>query len=67
MSSRRYKKEPRNRTREKYPDLFERLEDGSWVRFAADGPRYKALGNSFAVPVVSWIIERIDRAEAALR
>lgn len=26
---------------------------------AADGPRYKALGNSFAVPVVRWIGERI--------
>jgi site-specific DNA-cytosine methylase len=24
-----------------------------------DGPRYKALGNSFAVPVVRWIGERI--------
>ena len=64
---RRYKKEPINRTREKYPDLFERLEDGCWVRFSADGPRYKALGNSFAVPVVRWIVERIDRAEKALR
>lgn len=30
---------------------------------AADGPRYKALGNSFAVPVVRWIGERIDAAE----
>ena len=27
---------------------------------AADGPRYKAIGNSFAVPVVRWIGERID-------
>lgn len=26
---------------------------------AADGPRYKALGNSFAVPVVRWIGERL--------
>ena len=24
-----------------------------------DGPRYKALGNSWAVPVVAWIGERI--------
>ena len=30
---------------------------------AADGPRYKALGNSFAVPVVSWIGEQIISAE----
>ena len=27
---------------------------------AADGPRYKALGNSMAVPVVRWIGERIS-------
>jgi DNA (cytosine-5)-methyltransferase 1 len=24
-----------------------------------DGPRYKALGNSWAVPVVAWIGQRI--------
>lgn len=29
-------------------------------RFAADGPRYKALGNSWAVPVVRWIGARVD-------
>lgn len=27
-----------------------------------DGPRYKALGNSWAVPVVRWIGQRIDQA-----
>lgn len=27
---------------------------------AADGPRYKALGNSMAVPVLRWIGERIE-------
>lgn len=26
-----------------------------------DGPRYKALGNSWAIPCVSWIGERIQR------
>lgn len=30
----------------------------------ADGPRYKALGNSMAVPVMRWIGERIQRVEA---
>lgn len=30
----------------------------------ADGPRYKALGNSMAVPVVRWIGERMERADA---
>ncbi|WP_375272086.1 DNA cytosine methyltransferase [Sphingomonas sp.] len=29
----------------------------------ADGPRYKALGNSMAVPVMRWIGERIDKVE----
>jgi DNA (cytosine-5)-methyltransferase 1 len=31
---------------------------------AADGPRYKALGNSWAVPVVRWIGARINQVEA---
>jgi len=30
----------------------------------ADGPRYKALGNSMAVPVMRWIGERIVAVEA---
>jgi len=37
---------------------------------APDGPRYKALGNSMAVPVMRWIGERIDlatRDSAALK
>lgn len=29
-----------------------------------DGPRYKMLGNSMAVPVVRWIGERIQMVEA---
>ncbi|WP_218919286.1 DNA cytosine methyltransferase [Burkholderia sp. FL-7-2-10-S1-D7] len=31
---------------------------------AADGPRYKALGNSMAVPVMRWIGERIELVES---
>lgn len=27
---------------------------------AADGPRYKALGNSMAVPVIGWVLDRIQ-------
>jgi DNA (cytosine-5)-methyltransferase 1 len=34
---------------------------------AADGPRYKALGNSKAVPVVNWIFKRIARAHEQAR
>lgn len=29
-----------------------------------DGPRYKALGNSMAVPVMRWIGERIAQVDA---
>lgn len=31
-----------------------------------DGPRYKALGNSMAVPVMAWIGRQIDIAESGL-
>lgn len=31
-----------------------------------DGPRYKALGNSWAVPVARWIARRIDACAKAL-
>ena len=30
---------------------------------AADGPRYKAIGNSMAVPVMRWIFDRIAKAD----
>jgi DNA (cytosine-5)-methyltransferase 1 len=31
---------------------------------AADGPRYKALGNSMAVPIMRWILSRIEAVHA---
>jgi DNA (cytosine-5)-methyltransferase 1 len=34
---------------------------------APDGPRYKAMGNSFAVPVVRWIGQRLDRVTKGVR
>ena len=44
-------------------------EDWSLVPYrgkpAADSPRYKAIGNSMAVPVVRWIGERIDQMTKA--
>lgn len=43
--------------REGYTDIPYRGKD-----HAPDGPRYKALGNGFAVPVMRWIGERIDQA-----
>jgi len=30
---------------------------------AADGPRYRAIGNSMAVPVVRWMLERVAAVE----
>ena len=33
---------------------------------AADGPRYRALGNSMAVPCMAWIGQRIAAVEATL-
>ncbi|HGX4671715.1 TPA: Dam family site-specific DNA-(adenine-N6)-methyltransferase [Escherichia coli] len=41
--------------RNHYPDLSE--EEAAML--AADGPRYKAIGNSMAVPVMQWIECRI--------
>jgi len=32
---------------------------------AADGPRYRAIGNSMAVPVMRWIGQRIEAVEQA--
>lgn len=37
------------------------------VRWASDSARYKALGNSWAVPVVRWIGERINAVEQIRR
>jgi len=36
-------------------------------RMAADGPRYKALGNSWAVPCARWIGERIEAVNALIQ
>lgn len=48
------------------PRECERLQgfpdDYTAIPGAADGPRYKALGNSMAVPVMAWIGHRIDEA-----
>lgn len=38
-----------------FPDNYTNIQN------AKDGPRYKALGNSMAVPVMKWIGERIER------
>jgi DNA (cytosine-5)-methyltransferase 1 len=47
-----------------FPDDYTRIP---WKKKPADecpdGPRYKALGNSMAVPVMRWIGERIAKVE----
>ena len=40
-------------------DMWDEV-DGGWMLMAADGPRYKAIGNSKATTVVRWIARRID-------
>lgn len=47
-----------------FPDGWTDIE---WKgKKAPDGKRYKALGNSMAVPVMRWIGQRIDMVELAL-
>jgi DNA (cytosine-5)-methyltransferase 1 len=42
-----------------YTDIYVNRKHGT-----PDGPRYKALGNSMAVPVIKWIGERIQAVDA---
>lgn len=42
--------------------------EGRWyTRVAADGPIYKALGNSWAVPNMRWIFRRIQKVDDILK
>lgn len=63
---------PHSVVRRLTPRECERLQgfDDDWTRIpyrgrpadqCPDAPRYKAIGNSWAVPCVRWIGERIDR------
>ena len=56
------------------PKECERLQGfpGDWTKIpyrgkpaeeCPDGPRYKAIGNSMAVPVMQWIFERMEKIE----
>jgi DNA (cytosine-5)-methyltransferase 1 len=53
------------------PRECERLQgfpdDYTAIPGAKDGPRYRALGNSMAVPVMAWIGRRIALVDAAIR
>ena len=44
-----------------FPDNYTNIKDN-----CPDGPRYKALGNSMAVPVMNWIGTRIQMVEDGL-
>lgn len=48
-----------------FPDNWTRIPwRGKPAEECPDGPRYKAMGNSMAVPVMRWIGERIARCES---
>lgn len=47
-----------------FPDNYTRVVYRG--KLAADGPRYRALGNSMAVPVMRWIGKRIQAVEELL-
>ena len=47
-----------------FPDDWTRIKwKGKPEEECPDGPRYKAIGNSMAVPVMLWIGERIEMAD----
>ncbi|TGB34367.1 DNA cytosine methyltransferase [Burkholderia thailandensis] len=45
-------------------EIRQNKKTGKWRVKDVDGPRYKALGNSIAVPVMRWIGERIELVES---
>lgn len=47
------------------PDDYTRVPIRGGAGWMADGPRYAALGNSMAVPVMSWVGERLAAGLAA--
>jgi DNA (cytosine-5)-methyltransferase 1 len=50
-----------------FPDDWTRIPyRGRPAESCPDSPRYKACGNSMAVPVMRWIGERIDKVEKGL-
>ncbi|NIJ89478.1 DNA (cytosine-5)-methyltransferase 1 [Xanthomonas campestris] len=49
-------------TKNRPAERWRKESEGTWSLLMADGPRYKMLGNSFAVPVIRWIGGSIQRA-----
>lgn len=54
-------------TKNRPADMWEKDPNGGWWLMAADGPRYKSLGNSWAVPKFQWLGMRLDAAYKSLR
>ena len=51
-----------------FPDGFTRIPwNGKPASECPDGPRYKALGNSWGVNTVAWLFRRIDEVDRAAR
>lgn len=51
-----------------FPDDWTKIPwKGKILENCPDGPRYKAIGNSMAVPVMYWIGERIQKVEKILK
>lgn len=48
-------------TKNRPEDMWEADAKDGWWLMQADGPRYKQLGNSWAVPKFRWLGERIQR------
>ena len=51
-----------------FPDSFTRIPYRNKPASACpDGPRYKALGNSIAVPVLAWIGQRLEKVHRLMK
>lgn len=52
-------------TKNRPDDMWDADPNGGWWLMQADGPRYKQLGNSWAVPKFTWLGRRIQQAMPA--
>ncbi len=50
------------RVSKNYPETRWRARGDAWDLLLCDSDRYRLLGNSFAVPVLSWIGRSLERA-----
>lgn len=60
------RKQRKNEPDSHYADYLQRHSGGmDGGPLMADGPRYRLLGNSFAIPVIQWIGQQIHAAQEA--